>query len=324
MKWYLWLIAVTALGCSTTKSTVQDNPKTDKKAQDVAFEVALKDAISSAHKTEMEAINAQTEILTRIEESVASLKPSSVPVKASETEEGPETLETDETTPIDAVGPVKVVKSVTMDWPSGVRAVYWYGTPCKHCETMEPVIEALKEMGVELREIEVFHVDDEGTTIFSEEAVKYDVRRAPTFDICKGSKVLKRFNGVCTIEEILDAVEDIQVESWASSCSPEKSYEPYQSLTRNPGPSWNWNGSWSPSNDYAERHLREAHGIETEGMDMSQMTVLHDNAHNASRMMTYSSPVKSSGTVRYSTKRNGGRFFGIFRSRSSCPGGNCH
>lgn len=337
MKWHLWLIMVMALGCSTVKST----PAVDTKAQDVAFEVALKASVESSHKEEMEALTAQAEILARIEESVASLKPSGTPVEASETESGTETLETDETTPSKALEPlvteesppetneppVKVVKTVELKWPSSLRVVYWYGTPCRHCETMTEIIDLLKDATVGLREIEVYHVDDEGSTIFSEEAVKYNVRRAPTLDICKGSTVVKRFDGVCTIDDIAEFLEEYKMDSIVSSCSPSKteSASPYSGVVRNPGPRWNWNGQWDVSNDYAESHLLHSHGIQASGLSMSEMTALHDNAHNGtSSTVTYSSPVRTTSNVRYSTssRRGGGRFFGVFRSRS-CPGGNC-
>lgn len=335
MKWYLWLIMLTLVGCSTVKST----PTVDTKAQDVAFEVALKASVEASHKEEMEALTAQAEVLARIEESVASLKPSSTPVEASETESGRETLETDETTPNKALEPlevtesepetseppVKIVKTVELKWPSSLRVVYWYGTPCPLCETMTPVLDLLKDADVELREIEVFHVDDEGSTVFSEDAVKFNVRRAPTLDICKGSTVVKRFDGVCTIEDIADFLEEYKMDSIVSSCSPSKteSVSPYSSIVRNPGPRWNWNGDWNPSEEYAQNHLLEAHGIDASGLSLSEMEALHDNAHNGTlNTVTYSSPVRTTSNVRYSTSKNGNRFFGVFRSRS-CPGGNC-
>ena len=328
MKWYLWLVMITLVGCSTVKST----PTVDTKAQDVAFEVALKASVESSHKEEMEALAAQSETLARIEESVASLKPSGSPVEASETESGSETLETDETTPSEPVEPVKVeesspkvVKVSAKPWPTNLRVVYWYGIPCVHCENMTDVIDALKDMDVPVRSIEVFHVDDEGVTVFSEAAMKYKVDRAPTVMICNATSVLKRFDGVCTIEDILDAAEEIKMDSLVSSCMPEKNVTRLQSVMRVSGPRWNWNGSWNVSNQYAESHLRQSHGIEADGLSMSELQALHDNAHNGySTSTSYSSqPVLRSSPVKVQTSSRSNSRRGFFRFRSSCPGGNC-
>ena len=322
MKWYLWLVMITLVGCSTVKST----PTVDTKAQDVAFEVALKASVESSHKEEMEALTAQSETLARIEESVEALKPSSTPVQASEPVKGPETLETDESVPSNAVEPQKAVESASKvvkvsaePWPTNLRVVYWYGIPCVHCENMTDVIDALKNMDVPVRSIEVFHVDDEGVTVFSEAAMKYKVDRAPTVMICNATKVLKRFEGVCTIEDILDAAEELKMESIVSSCMPEKNVTPLQSVMRVSGPRWNWNGSWNVSNQYAESHLRQSHGIEADGLSMSELQALHDNAHNgySSQPVLRSSPVKVQTSYRSNSRR------GFFRFRSSCPGGNC-
>jgi len=71
------------------------------------------------------------------------------------------------------------------------------------------------------------------------------------------------------------------------------------SLVRMPGPSWHFNGDWTPSPSEAARHLEEAHGISAAGLSVQEMKILHDNAHNAGRQ-TVSAPVRRvRGQVRF-------------------------
>lgn len=71
------------------------------------------------------------------------------------------------------------------------------------------------------------------------------------------------------------------------------------SLVRMPGPSWHFDGDWTPSPREAARHLEEAHGISAAGLSVQEMKILHDNAHNAGRQ-TVSAPVRRvRGQVRF-------------------------
>jgi hypothetical protein len=53
-----------------------------------------------------------------------------------------------------------------------------------------------------------------------------------------------------------------------------------RTIVRSAGPRWNVNGDWTPTAEAIERHLRDAHGIDPEGLGLDDMLALHDNDHN--------------------------------------------
>ena len=59
-----------------------------------------------------------------------------------------------------------------------------------------------------------------------------------------------------------------------------------RSVSRRPGPRWNYNGRWNVSRSYAANHLSSAHGIDPTGLTKQQIDILHDNAHNGYRSST--------------------------------------
>lgn len=84
--------------------------------------------------------------------------------------------------------------------------------------------------------------------------------------------------------------------------------EPTLAVIRMPGPRWTFEGlGTNPPPAMKAEHLASDHGLVTTGMTSSEMSDLHDNAHNYGDSKAYGVPGM---TV-------------MKQSSSSCPGGNC-
>lgn len=68
---------------------------------------------------------------------------------------------------------------------------------------------------------------------------------------------------------------------------------------------WNIEGDWDPDILTTAKHLREDHGINTDGMTHQQMADLHASIHDGKKVGTKSTPVQ------------------FVNRGSSCPGGVC-
>lgn len=332
MKRYIWLALLTVVvGCMTTKSIPPVNPKpqVDTKAQDVAFEMALKEVVTNSHNAEMTAIAAQTEILTRIEESVASLKASSTLTEPLKPENGTETLIPEENGPNDALEPQEndsePPEPTQEDSTKPILYVTYANFNCPPCEVLKKAVEEGK-----LEKFNVIESTDVEGLRTNRPVIRFEWPSSPSgYGIIYGYDTDIHdwlINNLPAAPMKAQAYRDTVISIGKSSIIvPTITKSITRSVTRGSGPRWNWNGSWNVSNWFAENHLRQAHGIEASGLSMSEMEALHDNAHNgvvqASRYsappmtytqqtMRYSSPVRNQSVFRY-------------RSRRSCPGGNC-
>lgn len=334
MKWIVSVLLLVSVGCTTAKSI----PHVDTKSQDVAFELALKEAVTNSHKEEMEALSAQTEILNRIEESVASLKPSGTSVEASEPQKATDTLETEESVPSDALEPQKVEESTeeTEEIPQkdeeDEKPTLYVTFADFHCPPCITLGEDIDKGLLDKFEI-VISTDTEGLRS-DRPVIRFEWPTSPSgYGIIYGyDKQIREW----LLRNVPAAPKAAGVGDTIISFSnppPHPTPLKYSTSSTRSGVRWNWNGSWNVSNQYAEDHLRQAHGIEAAGLPMNELERLHDDAHNGvaqvkvrysvtTPMMTsqpvrYSSPVKVQSTYRSAPNRR------TFRYRSSCPGGNC-
>ena len=81
-------------------------------------------------------------------------------------------------------------------------------------------------------------------------------------------------------------------------------------IYRMPGPRWNWMGRSNPSIEFMRKHLKEEHGLDTNGMGRDALQALHDNAHNYGEDKAFGTPTYESTQTTSS-------------SSGGCPGGQC-
>lgn len=318
---FLILLLALVVGCKSISSAVEPVPsnKLKEQKQDFEFQLAINSLVKTSHEEEMTAIEEQRVLLESIATSVAALETPSEPVKPS--------AEPADTNPVPLPSDASSEASSAEDdleWPSDYRIVYWYGTPCQHCPPVTEVVESLKKDGVRVRKIEAFSNSEEYGTVWDNEAVKYKVSDVPQVWVVDGNTAVKVFVGKVTRKDIREFVRENSKKHSVKMKSVVRS-----KVVRTSGPRWSWNGSWNVGREYAANHLEQEHGIDTEGLSMEELQILHDNAHNngntnqnqssfSNQRIQYSVPVRNQ-RIQYSGPIR--RFFQS--NRFHCPGGNC-
>ena len=203
----------------------------------------------------------------------------------------------------------------------GVRLQFWGASWCAFCPAgKSEALKAAEQLGVTL---EVFdydkHVEQRRQARFS--------GGVPQTHIVIDGLIKERLSGVTSAKTIVVRANELakragEAAGEASHQSADNEQLVGQGVSRridngtgSVSMQWNFAGNWNPTAEEMRDHLY-SHNVDASSMTRQQMASLHDSIHNG----TYRQPVRYSQPVR---RQSGGRFFGIFRQSSSCPGGVC-